>query len=174
MVLLEYIGNNTPCQHKNCFILKYSQATVITVIKSYNTAITRTKLSTPTTYLVEHQLLVGKILDYGCGKGFDAIQLKIDRFDPYHYRTDRKKIFATTYDTIYCNYVLNVITEPEATQVLEKIKNLLSPNGKAYISVRRDIEGEYATSKNTYQRKVILDYPTITKNNNFEMYLVTK
>ena len=42
----------------------------------YLTAIKRTAMSVPTRYLLEHQLLKGKILDFGCGYGFDTDELK--------------------------------------------------------------------------------------------------
>lgn len=42
----------------------------------YLTAIKRTDFSVPTRYLMQHQLLKGKILDFGCGFGFDTDELK--------------------------------------------------------------------------------------------------
>jgi ATP adenylyltransferase len=43
---------------------------------SYLTAIKRTNLSVPTRYLLQHNLLKGRILDFGCGYGFDTDELK--------------------------------------------------------------------------------------------------
>lgn len=42
----------------------------------YLTAIKRTGISVPTRYLLKHDLLKGRILDYGCGFGFDTDELK--------------------------------------------------------------------------------------------------
>lgn len=42
----------------------------------YLTAIKRTSLSVPTRYLLQHNLLKGRILDFGCGYGFDTDELK--------------------------------------------------------------------------------------------------
>lgn len=42
----------------------------------YLTAIKRTDLSVPTRYLLQHNLLKGRILDFGCGFGFDTDELK--------------------------------------------------------------------------------------------------
>ena len=41
----------------------------------YLTAIRRTRLSAPARYLLQHGLLKGRILDFGCGLGFDTDEL---------------------------------------------------------------------------------------------------
>ena len=47
----------------------------------YLTAIKRTSLSAPTRYLLQHSLLKGRILDFGCGYGFDTDELKRQGYD---------------------------------------------------------------------------------------------
>lgn len=42
----------------------------------YLTAIKRTDLSAPVRYLLRHDLLKGRILDFGCGFGYDTDELK--------------------------------------------------------------------------------------------------
>ena len=80
----------------------------------YLTAIKRTDLSVPTRHLLQNNLLKGKILDYGCGFGYDTDELKNRSFDiqgyDYYYRPDYPD---SKFDTIICNYVLNVL-EPYA------------------------------------------------------------
>ena len=45
---------------------------------------------------------------------------------------------------------------------INEIQNLLSENGVAYISVRRDLPNqELYTKKGTYQRMVYLDHPIV-------------
>lgn len=76
----------------------------------YLTAIKRTDFSVPTRYLMQHNLLRGKILDFGCGFGFDTDELRKQGFDiigyDYYYRPDFPE---GKFDTIFCNYVLNVL-----------------------------------------------------------------
>lgn len=139
-------------------------------LKPYMTAISRTEPSEPVRWLVENGYIEGEVLDYGCGKGKCAEFMGADKYDPYHYRRKIEK----KYDTITCNYVLNVITEEESEMVLEKIKKLLKPDGVGYITVRRDVKGEVYTVKKTRQRDVILGLPTVHKTSTYEIYRLEK
>lgn len=47
----------------------------------YLTAIKRTDLSVPVRYLLQHGLLKGRILDFGCGFGYDTDELKRRGYD---------------------------------------------------------------------------------------------
>ena len=134
---------------------------------SHLTAIVRKKISLPTQYLLKNKLIVGRVLDYGCGRGFDADQLNFDKYDPYYFKDYPNK----KYDTIICNYVLNVIPSEEEKDILKKIEKLLKKDGCAYITVRRDKFKEGFTSKKTYQRYVELDLPVLyEKKSSFIIY----
>ena len=145
-------------------------------IYSYNTAIKRRSLSAPVRYLRDKGLLSGYILDYGCGRGYDSGCLsdegyKVDSFDPY-WRPDG--IMARSYDTIICNYVLNVFRAEDEEAVLSKINNLLSDDGAAYIAVRRDLKKEGETTRG-FQRKVFLNLPVeFNKSGSFCIYKMAK
>jgi SAM-dependent methyltransferase len=124
---------------------------------AHKTAITRRTLSVPARLLSERGLLVGRTLDYGCGKGSDATTLGLHKYDPYFRPSMPRGKFAT----IMCNYVLNVVTPEQEEVVLEGIRRKLAPGGVAYIAVRRDVKVEGVTSKGTYQRNVKLDLPIL-------------
>lgn len=140
------------------------------------TAIERTSLSFPTRWLKDKNLLCGEILDYGCGFGFDTDELQkqgynIVGYDNYyrpHYPDKR-------FDTIICNYVINVLEAEEQAEVLMSISELLKPTGTAYFAVRRDLKKEgfrmhYVHKKPTYQSNVILPYRSLFQNDNCEIY----
>lgn len=135
-------------------------------MNSHKTAITRNKPSVPTRYLTEKGLLTGEVLDYGCGKGKDAESYGFSKYDPYY----APEMPTGKFDNIVCNYVLNVIDESEAAQVLANIKSLLKVGGVAYITVRRDIKKEGVTSRGTYQRTVHLDLPIVKETSSYCIY----
>jgi len=140
--------------------------------KAHLTAISRNKISAPMQYLEERGLIKGKALDYGCGKSFDASYFNMDKYDPYF---NPVPLFPNTYDTVTCNYVLNVIkNQAEAKRALTVIRSVLKPKGKAYITVRRDKFTEGYSSKGTYQTYVHLDLPIVKETSNYCIYELNK
>ena len=142
----------------------------------YLTAIRRTNFSVPTRYLLQHGLLKGRILDFGCGYGFDTDELKKQGYNivgyDYYYRPDFPD---GKFDTIICNYVLNVLEPYAQVEVLMNVTNLLTPSGMAYFSVRRDLTEEgfrlHAIHKQyTYQCNVKLPYKSLVANKSYELY----
>lgn len=142
----------------------------------YLTAIQRNDLSVPTRYLLTHNLLKGRILDFGCGYGFDADELSRLGFDivgyDYYYRPDFPE---GKFDTILCNYVLNVLEPYAQAEILMNVTNLLSPHGCAYFAVRRDLKDEgfrlHAIHRQyTYQCNVYLPYKSLIANSSYELY----
>lgn len=125
--------------------------------KPHLTAIARRKPSAPMQALDAKGLLVGRKLDYGCGRGLDAETYDMDAYDPHYRPIDPEG----PYDTITCNYVLNVIPDPvEREAVVESIRRLLGPGGRAYITVRDDkssLNGD--TTRATWQGLITLDLP---------------
>jgi|SRR5699024_2764469 len=143
---------------------------------SHLTAIERKALSFPARLLLRKNLIKGKILDYGSGFGKDVEIIRskgfnIQAYDKYYAPEYPKEKF----DTIICFYVLNVLFPIEQAQVLIELSQLIKPNGKAYIAVRRDIKYEgFRThkihKKKTYQCNVILNSKSIFKNESCEIY----
>ncbi|MDR2511635.1 MAG: HIT domain-containing protein [Bacteroidales bacterium] len=140
------------------------------------TAIERTAISFPTRFLRERNLLTGEILDFGCGFGFDTDELGKSGFDIVGYDNYyRPEYPQKKFDTIICNYVLNVLEPNEQAEVLMEVSELLKPAGKAYYAVRRDLKNEgfrthYVHKKPTYQSNVILPYKSLFENDNCEIY----
>lgn len=140
------------------------------------TAKDRTNLSFPAKWLFNKGLLNGKTLDFGCGFGTDVSLLRdrgfdIDGYDNYYFSDYPKGKF----DTIICNYVLNVLQPDDQPEVLMSVSELLKPSGKAYFTVRRDLKYEgfrvhKIHKKTTYQCKVRLPYKSILKNDFCEIY----
>ena len=138
----------------------------------YRTAIKRNKLSAPMRHLSK-RISFKKALDYGCGKGDDAEALGMDKYDPHFFPWFKRN----QYKLITCNYVLNVIPSPTVrNNVILHIKSLLDPNGKAFITVRRDVKGQSYRGKGksrTWQgniKKIGHGAKSIYKCSGFEIY----
>lgn len=143
---------------------------------SHLTAKDRDNLSFPAKILFNKSLLVGNVLDFGCGFGNDVKLLKekginIEGYDKHYFPEYPSKKF----DTIICFYVLNVLLSREQAIVLMELSQLIKPTGKVYIAVRRDLQYEgYRThkihQKKTYQCNVILNSKSFFMNENCEIY----
>lgn len=146
---------------------------------SHLTAKDRRFLSFPAQLLQEQNLLVGKILDFGCGLGNDVKLLKqkgfdIRGYDPYYF----PEFPEGKFDTILSFYVLNVLFDQVQTEVLMQVSQLLKPGGKAYYAVRRGLKREgfrehYIHKKPTYQCLVDLPFKSIHTDDLCEIYEYT-
>ncbi len=132
--------------------------------------------SYPTKQLWRQGLIQGRVLDFGCGTGTDVNFLRANQFnvvgyDPYYapeYPTGK-------FDTILCHYVLNVLLGEEQAHVLMAISELLKPTGRAYFTVRRDIQQSgFRTHTQhdckVYQANVALPYKSILLAEHCEVY----
>jgi len=138
---------------------------------SHKTATTRSKLSSAAQYLVDNDLLQGECLDFGCGKGWDCNELQIDGYDPYYRPHDG--IEFKLYDTIMCNFVLNVLQKPMRDKVILDIQQHLAVGGIAYIAVRNDKKNLNGFMwGGTFQTFVELDLPIEKKTSSFVMYRI--
>lgn len=145
-------------------------------INSHLTAKERDSLSFPAKQLLKKGLLVGEILDFGCGFGKDVELLKEKGFNIVGYDKHYVPQYPTKkFDTIICFYVLNVLLKEEQSIVLMQLSQLIKPSGKVYIAVRRDLTYEgfrvhKLYDKKTYQCNVVLNSKSIFKNDSCEIY----
>lgn len=143
---------------------------------SHLTAKERDNLSFPGRVLLERKLLIGKVLDFGCGLGNDVKVLSSKGLDISGYDKHYYPDYPTEkFDTIICFYVLNVLLPEEQSTVLMELSRLIKPTGKVYIAVRRDIKYEgFRThkihQKKTYQCNVVLHSKSVFRNENCEIY----
>jgi len=144
---------------------------------SHLTAKERETLSFPAKLLLSKSLLIGDVLDFGCGFGKDVDLLKVKGISIIGYDKHYFPKYPTKkFDTIICFYVLNVLMQEEQATILMEISQLLKPTGAAYFAVRRDIKFEgfrihKLHQKPTYQCNVKLGYKSIFENESCEVYV---
>lgn len=141
--------------------------------RTAGTAISRTKPSAPMAWLKQNKHLKGKVLDYGCGRGFDAKKYKLAGWDPNYANWEIKD----KYDTITCIYVLNVVSPEEQAQVIDRVWDHLAWGGIAYFAVRRDLKKPEVKTRWTTQRDVRLDLPAelvLERKGSFAIYALRK
>ena len=151
------------------------------LIASHRTAMKRNKASAPLCRLHSLDLLKGRVLDYGCGHGGDVEYMRLHGMDVCGYDPYWQPDFPIgSYDTITCTYVLNVVDVEEEKAVIERTRQLLSPGGKVFFSVRRDLKGfrnpnvGCVTSRGM-QRYVDLSFPvTWEKRGSYCIYSLPK
>ena len=142
-------------------VLVWDEKDMKNLTAPHRTAIKRTRISVPVRYLEDEGLLIGRVLDYGCGYGEDAKVFGFEVYDPFFFPSVPKGEF----DTIICNYVLNVVPEDIQEGIIQDIEQRLKPNGFAYLAVRRDLSGDEST-----QRIVRLDLPVLIENTGYCIY----
>lgn len=133
------------------------------------TAIVRKRESLPTRWLLKQDLLKGRILDYGCGRGKDAEVLNCEKFDPNYSPTMPRGKF----NVIICHYVLNVVIKEDENRIIEDVNKRLRKNGKAYFTVRRD-KFKHGFNGRSYQRWSKPKLKSIHKTSDFEMYILER
>lgn len=133
-------------------------------MNSHKTAISRTKLSKPMHLYDHYGLLIGDVLDFGCGKGTDVEHLGIEGYDPFYFPQLPKR----TYDTVTMNYVINTLVNHEdRIQAIRTAWRFVHEGGMLIVTARKvvDIHKEahtppvwkkhsdgYITGKETFQK----------------------
>lgn len=102
----------------------------IKLLMGFKTAMTRDSASAPIAHYKANGLLTGEVLDFGSGMD----KHEFTKYDPYYQFTPR--VLQRKYDTITCNYVLNVQAHVGARMnTLLAVRALLNQNGKALFAV---------------------------------------
>lgn len=125
---------------------------------SYKTAIARKAMSAPMRKLFTEGLIKGRVLDYGCGRGYDVDKLhSVHGMDAYGYDPHYAPNLPTgLFDTVTCIYVLNTIPYPlERCEIVHAAMNCLKVGGVLYVAVRTDTKALTGWKKNgTWQGDV--------------------
>lgn len=131
----------------------------------------RQALSKTARVLIEGNLIRGRILDYGCGLGFDADRQGWEAYDPY-YRPDEP---TGPYDTLIVNHVANILTRASREELFRSVNALLAPSGVAYVSASRNIplSGKQGPRRRI-QNYVIVTLPAIFADDEEEIYRLAK
>ena len=110
--------------------------------KFHSTAITRNKLSTPIAGYLDRHEPQGRVLYHGCGRDdVGAKALGAERHDPYHPDPAVQAMPKGKFNEIHSHYTLNVVDKDVGHKILSHIHGLMADDGKAVISVRRDLKG---------------------------------
>lgn len=123
-------------------------------------------------WLHQRGLLIGPALDYGCGHGRDPDTFGMWGVDPVW----RPRISEASgapapdaFQTVTCIYVLNVVEPSVEGRPVERARSLLTPSGRAYFAVRRDVPRE---GSRTGQRWVVPDgLKEFSRSSSFAVYL---
>ena len=139
-------------------------------IKELGGAVNRRTVSFGAEWLVNRSLVPGRVLDYGCGFGFDADHFDWEGFDPYY----RQREPEGKFDTIICNHVLNMLTRSSRQQAIDRIQDLLIETGVAWLIVPRNIPrmGKLAVRKRI-QNFVQLDLASVYADEKLEIYRIS-
>lgn len=140
-------------------------------VKELGGAPARNALSTTARVLVDKKLARGRVLDYGCGLGYDADQLGWEGFDPYY----RQTVPTGLFDTVVVNHVANILTRNSRAELFADVNSLLAPGGVAFISVARNIPvGGKGGSRKRIQNSVVLTLPSVFADGEEEIYRLDK
>lgn len=136
-------------------------------VKELGGAIRHAQPSDAAIWLVNSGRVSGRVLDYGCGHGFDADHFGWTGHDPYY----RQEVLDGEYDTIVCNHVLNMLTRDSRAAVLRTMQSLLRDGGAGWLVVPRNIPamGKFGARKRI-QNFVVLDLPSVFAGGKYEIY----
>jgi hypothetical protein len=139
--------------------------------RAMGTAVKRDRPSQAAAVLVGRGLIRGRVLDYGCGFGFDADHFGWESYDPFY----RPTAPAGEFDTIVCTQVLNALSRNNRAKAIERIRGLLAADGVAYLGVARyvPLAGKMGVH-HSLQNYVVLTLPSVFADAKLEIYRLGK
>ena len=139
--------------------------------REMGTAVKRDSPSQAAEVLVRLGLVRGRVLDFGCGHGFDADHFGWESYDPFY----QPKEPTGEFDTVVCTLVLNALSRNNRAKAIEKIRGLLAADGVAYLGVARNVP---VTGKmgvhHSLQNYVVLTLPSVFADDKLEIYALRK
>src|SRR5262245_53096860 len=139
--------------------------------RALGTAVKRDRPSQAAEVLIGRGLVRGRVLDFGCGFGFDADHFGWDGYDPFY----RPKEPEGEYDTVLCTLLLNALSRNNRAKVLNRIRGLLAANGIVYLGVARNVP---VTGKmgvhHSLQNYVVLTLPVVFEDDKLAIYAFRK
>jgi ATP adenylyltransferase len=130
-------------------------------------AIKRDKPSKAATIIVKAELAKGRVLDFGCGFGFDADHYSWESYDPFY----QPKLPQGPFDTIMCTLVISALSRNNRTKVINNVRELLADDGFAYFAVARDLpRGGKLGINHSLQNYIVLTLPSVFADDTLEIY----
>ncbi len=129
--------------------LELGSANVATPAGYHRTALKRSKPSAPLRHLqsAHPDLIRGKVLDYGSGRGQDCATLQAHCYDPHHPQREVRRQPSGKYDTVLMTYVLNVLPQRQRAQALRQARDRVASGGVMILTVRGTQDTGYQAAK---------------------------
>jgi len=120
----------------------------------HRTAINRKGMSRPLKYIKKHSpdLLHGKVLDFGSGKGADCTAISATCYDPNHPKLGVRDLPSGKYDTVLMVYVLNVLPPASRRKALKQAVARVKKGGHLVVAVRGKGDGGHATARDSWDK----------------------
>jgi SAM-dependent methyltransferase len=130
-------------------IAELGSANIVTDQGYHRTAIKRDQPSLPLRHLRKHhpQLLQGRVLDFGSGRGTDCRSIRARCYDPHHPRQSVRATPTGKFDTVMMTYVANVLPKAERAKAVKKAARMVRKGGSVVISTRSKSDSGYQAAK---------------------------
>ena len=134
-------------------------------------AIRRSTPSRAAEYLKTQGLATGRVIDYGCGYGFDAQHFGWEAYDPFY----GPELPSGVFNTVVCTNVLSALSRRNRADVVERVNAILDEAGVAFFAVPRNLPrtGRLGIG-HTLQNYVVLTLPVVYEDRWLAIYRMEK